>query len=435
MFSGRYVRAVTSLEDLIARRDRLFGKGAQIFYERPLHLVRGEGVWLFDTDGRRYLDMYNNVPVVGHCNPRVVEAMSRQAATHTTHSRYLSETVLDYVERLLALHHEQIENIVVTCTGTEANEVAMLMARAATGGRGFICTDGTYHGNSALVGSLTRGPLRGRPDVNAIPFPQRYRPIVEGVTDEELCDAYLREVQRAIDDFAAEGVPLAGVIFCSLLANEGLPDVPAGFLPRAAAMVRAAGGVVIMDEVQSGFCRSGRWWGYEVMGVVPDIVTMGKPMGNGMPLAACAARADLVASFRSSTRYFNTFAASPLQAAVGTAVLDEIESRDLAASVNDVGPYLMQRLREMACDVPPMGDVRGSGLFIAVDWVVDRATREPDPVGAARVANLLKDRGVLLSNAGRHQNVIKVRPPLVFEREHADLFVEAFADVVSALNG
>lgn len=426
---------MTSIDDLLARRDRLFGKGAQIFYEQPLHLVRGEGVWLFDVEGRRYLDMYNNVPVVGHCNPRVVEAMARQASTHTTHSRYLSETVLDYAERILNLHHEAIENIVITCTGTEANEVAMLMARAATGGRGFICTDGTYHGNSALVGSLTRGPLRGRPDVNAIPFPQRYRPIVEGATEAELCEAYLAEVRRAIDDFAADGVPLAGVIFCSLLANEGLPDVPAGFLPRAAEMVRAAGGVVIMDEVQSGFCRSGMWWGYETMGVVPDIVTMGKPMGNGLPLAACAARADLVAAFRSSTRYFNTFAASPLQAAVGSAVLDEIESRDLLGNVNDVGPYLVERLRRIAPDVPAMGDVRGSGLFIGIDWVSDRATREPDPVGAARVANLLKDRGVLLSNAGRHQNVLKVRPPLVFGREHADIFLDAFVDVVRVVNG
>lgn len=426
---------MASIDDLVARRDRVFGKGAQIFYERPLHLVRGEGVWLFDADGRRYLDMYNNVPVVGHCNPRVVEAMSVQASTHTTHSRYLSEFVLDYAERLLALHDDRIENIVFTCTGTEANEVAMLMARAATGGRGFICTDAAYHGNSALVGSLTRGPLRGRPDVHAIPFPQRYRPIREGLSDAELCDVYLAEVESAIADFEREGVPLAALIVCSIFANEGLPDIPTGFLPRAAEMVRAAGGMVIMDEVQAGFCRSGRWWGYELMGVEPDIVTMGKPMGNGLPLAACAARADLVEAFRARTRYFNTFAASPLQAAVGGAVLDELESRDTLGHVGDVGTYLREQLASMASAVPQMGDVRGCGLFIGVDWVKDRTTREPDAAGAARVANRLKDRGVLLSNAGAHQNVLKVRPPLVFEREHADLFLEAFADVVQVGHG
>jgi 4-aminobutyrate aminotransferase-like enzyme len=426
---------MSATDDLIARRDRLFGTGAPLFYDHPVHLVRGEGVWLFDADGRRYLDVYNNVPVVGHCNPRVVEAMARQASMHTTHSRYISGLVLDYADRVIDLHHEQIESIVFTCTGTEANEVAMLMARAATGGRGFICTDGAYHGNSALVGSLTRGPLRGRPDVHAVPFPQRYRPLVEGVDDAALCDAYLSEVDRAITDFARAGVPFAGLIVCSILANEGLPDVPTGFLPRAAEMVRAAGGVVIMDEVQAGFCRSGHWWGYELMGVVPDIVTMGKPMGNGLPLAACAARRDLVDAFRAKSRYFNTFAASPLQAAVGGAVLDELESRDLLSSVESVGGRLRDRLRVMAEGVEQIGDVRGSGLFIGIDWVTDRDSRTPDPDGAARVANRLRDRGVLLSNAGLHRNVLKVRPPLVFDDEHADMFVEAFVDVLSGING
>ncbi|MFM8312462.1 MAG: aminotransferase class III-fold pyridoxal phosphate-dependent enzyme, partial [Ilumatobacteraceae bacterium] len=229
-----------------------------------------------------------------------------------------------------------------------------------------------------------------------------------------------------IDDFAAEGTPLAGVIFCSILANEGLPDVPGDFLPRAAQMVRDAGGVVIMDEVQSGFCRSGRWWGYETMGVVPDIVTMGKPMGNGIPVAACAARADLVELFRSRTRYFNTFAGSPLQAAAGMAVLDEIEGRRLLDQVNDVGGRLLQSLRELCADVAPAGDVRGCGLFIGIEWVKDRETKEPDLDGAVRMVNLLRDRGMLLSNAGAHSNVLKIRPPLVFEQQHADVFLEAF---------
>lgn len=424
---------MATIDELIARRDRVFGAGAQIFYDRPLHLVRGEGVWLYDADGRAYLDMYNNVPVVGHCNPHVVAAMSRQAATHTTHSRYLSEDVLDYAERVLALHHEQIDRIIITCTGSEANEVAMLMARAATAGRGFICTDAAYHGNTALVGSLTRGPRRGRPDVHAIPFPQRYRPIIDGATDDELCAAYLDEVRSAIDDFAAAGVPFAGMILCSILANEGLPDVPTGFMARAAAMVRDAGGVVILDEVQSGFGRSGRWWGYEVMGVEPDIVTMGKPMGNGLPLAACAARAELVEEFRADRRYFNTFAASPLQAAVGSAVIDQIESRHLLDNVNDVGPYLLEQLRHVAMSTPEMGDVRGYGLFVGIEWVDDAG--RPDAAGAARTVNLLKDRGMLVNNAGAHSNVLKVRPPLVFAREHADLFLDAFTDVVGQQRG
>ena len=424
----------TSVADLSARRDRLFGRGAPLFYSTPLHLVRGEGAWLYDVDGRKHLDLYNNIPVVGHCNPRVAEALGRQASTHNTHTRYLDEQILDFAEQLLGLHHDQIDNVIFACSGTEANEIAMRMAKMATGGRGFICTDAAYHGNSQLVGSLTRAPLRGRPDVRAIPFPQRYRPLHEGLSDLELCEAYLSEVQAAIDDFASEGVPLAGMLMCSILANEGLPAVPNGFLRRAAEMVRAAGGVVIMDEVQAGYCRSGRWWGYELMDVVPDIVTMGKPMGNGVPLAACAARSDLVEVFRARTRYFNTFAGSPLQAAAGLAVLHEIEARDLLTQVNDVGDYLLRSLRDVTAVVDQVGDVRGCGLFIGVEWVVNRDSKEPDWMGAIEVVNRLKDKGMLLSSAGAFGNVLKLRPPLVFERQHADLFLEAFAATLRELH-
>lgn len=424
----------TSVADLVSRRDRVFGKGAPLFYSQPLHLVRGEGVWLFDSDSRRYLDLYNNIPVVGHCNPRVVDALSRQAATHNTHTRYLDEHVLDFAEELLGLHHDQIDNVIFACSGTEANEIAMRMARMATGGRGFICTDAAYHGNSQLVGSLTRAPLRGRADVHAIPFPQHYRALHEGLSDLELGEAYLSEVQAAIDDFAAEGVPLAGMLMCSILANEGLPTMPSGFLQRASEMVRAAGGVVIMDEVQAGYCRSGRWWGYELMGVVPDIVTMGKPMGNGVPLAACAARSDLVEVFRARTRYFNTFAGSPLQAAAGLAVLEEIQSCELLEQVNDVGDHLVRSLRDMTASVDQVGDVRACGLFVGIEWVVDRESKEPDWMGAIEIVNRLKEKGMLLSNAGAFGNVLKVRPPLVFERQHADMFLDAFAETLRDLH-
>jgi 4-aminobutyrate aminotransferase-like enzyme len=417
-------------EAIIARRDRLFGRGAPLFYDRPVHLVRGEGVWLYDADGRRYLDMYNNIPVVGHCNPRVVEAMARQAATLNTHSRYLHTEIFDYAERLLGLHAAPLTSVVFTCTGTEANEVAMQMARYATGGTGFICTDAAYHGHSDLVGSLTLAPHRGRPNVHAVPFPQRYRPIADGLDEAALCDRYLAEVQRAIDDFAAAGVGLAGLLMCSILANEGLPDIPAGYLARAAAMVRAAGGVVIMDEVQAGFCRTGGWWGYDVAGVAPDIATMGKPIGNGLPLGACVARTDLVETFRARTGYFNTFSASPVHAAAGMAVLDELEDRGLAAQAGAVGAYLKGALEALAPGCEHIGDVRGTGLFLSVDWVVDRESRAPDRAGAIALINRLRDRGILVSNAGALDNEVKIRPPLVFEREHADRFLEVFAETI-----
>jgi 4-aminobutyrate aminotransferase-like enzyme len=415
---------------LLDRRDRVFGKGSTIFYSKPVHLVRGEGVWLYDATGRRYLDLYNNVPVVGHCNPRVVDAVSRQAATHTVHSRYLDSEIVEFAEELLALHPDHLDNVVFACSGTEANEVAMMMARIATGGRGVICSDAAYHGNSALVGALTMAPREGRPDVRSVPFPETYRPIVDAASEADLCEAYLAHVQRAIDGFAADGVPLAGLLMCSLFANEGLPNVPADYLARASEMVRAAGGVVIMDEVQSGYCRSGRWWGYQVMGVQPDIVTTGKPMGNGVPLSACVARHELVEAFRARTRYFNTFAGSPLQAAAGRAVLHEIHDRNLLAQVNDVGPYLTEQLRRLTADDPSVGDVRGCGLFIGIEWVVDRESKEPDERGAVDMVERLRDKGFLISNAGVFDNVLKVRPPLVFEREHADLFLQGFADTL-----
>lgn len=420
-----------SAAGLLARRERLLGAGVTTFYEDPVHIVRGEGVWLFDAAGRRYLDVYNNVPCVGHANPRVVDAMRRQTETLNVHSRYLHEGVLDYAERLTDLHADPITTVVFTCSGTEANEVAIQMARAATGGRGLICTDAAYHGNSTEVRKLTRLHRQESPEFRSIPVPQRYRPIRDGLSGEELTEAYLSLLQEQIDGFAADGVPFAGALFCPILANEGLPDIPPGFMSRATEMVRAAGGLLICDEVQAGFARTGRWWGYEASGFVPDIAVMGKPMGNGLPLAGVAASAELVNAFRSKTRYFNTFASSPLQAAVGQAVIDVIEDEDLTASVTAVGSYLRERLRAIGRETPAVAEVRGHGLFIGIEWVKDRGSKDPDPDGAEEVMNRLRRAGFLMGRSGQHGNVLKVRPPLVFGREHADLFLEGFAAAVS----
>jgi 4-aminobutyrate aminotransferase-like enzyme len=418
-------------ENLVARRERVLGVGAPLFYEQPIHIVRGEGVFLFGADGKRYVDMYNNVPCVGHANPHVVEAMRQQAATLNVHSRYLHEGVLDYAERLVAEHDASLERVVFTCTGTEANEVAIGMARIATGGRGIICTDRAYHGNSALISKLTWAGGRSDPEIRSVRFPQTYRPIEAGLSEEELADCYLSDVQAAITSFAAAGIPLAGMLVCSLLANEGLPDIPKGYMAGAAKMVRDAGGLFISDEVQAGFCRSGRWWGYETTEFVPDIATLGKPMGNGLPLAGVVARGDLVDAFRKRSGYFNTFAASPLQAAVGSAVLDVIETEKLQQRAAEVGSYLRDGLGKIECEA--MGDVRGNGLFIGLDWVSDRETKEPDPQGSIRVVNRLKEKGFLTSNAGALFNVVKLRPPLVFAREQADQFLDAFEETIREL--
>ena len=418
-----------SIDTMVARRDRLLGRHAELFYERPLNLVRGEGACVFDADGRRYIDMYNNIPVVGHCNPRVVNALARQAATLVTHSRYLDETILDYAERLLGVHADGIDRVVFTCTGTEANEVAMQMARLASGGRGFICTNAAYHGNSDLVGTLTDAPLRGRAGVRAFRFPDLYRPLEPGLSESEVCERAVGEVRSAIDDLAADGVPLAGMLLCSILANEGLPWIPAGFMEQAAAIVREAGGVVIFDEVQAGFCRTGRFWGYESTGVVPDIVTMGKPMGNGYPLAGLAARADIVDAFGRERRYFNTFAGTPVACAAGLAVLDVLAEERLVERAGVVGSQLLARLRPLAA-LPAIRDVRGVGLFVAVETTADAdastsGRSSSDAPTAATVVDRMREQRVLAGVTGPGARVVKIRPPLAFSEAEIEPLARA----------
>lgn len=415
-------------DTLLSRRNTVFGAGTPIFYDEPLEVVRGKGVHLYDPGGRRYLDMYNNVPCVGHCNEHVVEAITAQAADLNIHSRYLHEGVVAYAERLVGKHAPSLDTIVFACTGTEANEVAITMARMATGGVGIICSGSAYHGNSTLLSKLTYAGKKRDPEIRSVRFPEKYRVPEEGLSEAELADLYLSDVEDAIASFAADGVPLAGMLVCSTFANEGLPDIPAGYMSRACQLVRDAGGLVIADEVQAGLGRSGGWWGYEVNNFLPDIVTMGKPLGNGVPLAGVVASGQLVEKFRAGTYYFNTFAASPLQAAAGNAVLDVIENEDLVRRADEVGTYIRKNLETIECDF--IGDIRGSGLFVGIDWVSDKESKTPDVKGSSRVVNALKEKGFLISNAGAHFNVLKVRPPLVFRQEHADEFLTAFEETV-----
>lgn len=412
-------------DDLLARRQRAFGAGAQLFYDRPLHLVRGEGVWVTDAEGRRYMDMYNNVPCVGHAHPAIVEAMARQQATLNTHNRYLHEGIISFAERLIGLHGPAIESVVFTCSGTEAIEVALRTARFATGRRGIVGTNATYHGNSELVGALTRtgDGQPSDPDLRTFAFPQTYRTPTDAAS-------YLASLDEAI-----AGLPggLAALIVCPIFANEGLPDVPAGFMKAAAERVRQAGGLIIADEVQAGYGRTGGWWGYDLAGLTPDIVVSGKPMGAGLPLAATAASRSLVEGFRTATRYFNTFASSPLQAAVGMAVLDVIEAEGLIANAAAVGGALKAALKDRMKASPHIGDVRGAGLFIGIEIIEDEALKAPDRRRAVWLVNRLKDKGFLTSNAGAAGNVVKIRPPLVFSHANAAAFLGAWDEAVGEL--
>jgi len=418
------------------RRERVLGAGAELFYRQPLHIVRGEGAYLYDADGRRYLDMYNNVPCVGHGNPAVVEAMAQQQATLNVHSRYLHEGIVSFAERLTGLQHDGIDSAIFSCSGTEAVDVGLQMARVATGQQGIICTNYTYHGNSILVDQLS---YLGRTDqqtgyIRAIPYPQMYRPLIDGASEQEIGIAYLQTVRDAIGSLQRSDAGFSALIMCSIFANEGLPDIPRGFMKSAAEMARDAGGVVIADEVQAGYGRTGTWWGYDASDYIPDVIVSGKPMGNGLPLAATTASKALVDGFRTNKDHFNTCAASPLQAAVGLAVLDEIERGKLVENAGNVGAMLKSELDKRKAHYAFIGDVRGQGLFLVVEMIKDVATKAADAARASQITNRLKDKGFLTCTDGAYNNVVKIRPPLVFSDQDADEFLVAFDDVLSEID-
>ena len=421
--------------DLLQRRFRLLGKKAPLFYDEPIHLVRGEGVWLYDVDGKRYLDVYNNVPSVGHCHPHITAALIKQTQTLNTHTRYLHETILNYVERLTATLTESLSMAYITCTGSEANELALRIARQHTGGKGIIGTNSTYHGNTAALFDLDTifsESVSLSPYVRTVPFPETYHPL-HGLSDTVLADAYIDEVQGAIDAFAKDGIKFAGMIVCPIFANEGLPDVPPGYWEKVAKTVRNAGGLMIFDEVQSGFGRTGKMWAYESTGIIPDIITMGKPMGNGYPLAGLMSRNDIVTKFQDHEMYFNTFGGNPVACEVGMAVLDVIEQENLLENATRVGAYLASGLNKLKEKYDLIGDVRGRGLFFGIELVLDRKTKIPAPRETHRVVNLMKEHGILINFIGPHNNILKMRPMLSFSYENADLLLSTFDDILATI--
>jgi 4-aminobutyrate aminotransferase-like enzyme len=423
------------MSDLIARRRALLGPNVSTFYAEPVHVVRGEGVWLWDADGRRYLDCYNNVPHVGHANPRVVEALCKQARTLNTHTRYLHEGILDYVERLTATFDEPLSTAILTCTGSEANDIALRMAEAMTGKRGIVATDATYHGNTTLVSHLSKSNV---PEVGFglgqylrhVEAPDSYRiPDPDG-------SRFAGHVERAIADLEAAGIGFAALIVCPLFLNEGFPAQDPGWLRPAAEIVRKAGGLLICDEVQAGFGRCGsHFWGHQKQGVIPDVVTLGKPMGNGHPVAGLVTTPDIMARFRRSFRYFNTFGGNPVSCAVAMAVLDELKDRDLQANAARIGHLAHERLSALARKYEVIGDVRQSGMVFGAEFVLDRARKTPAPEFADQVVNMMRDRGILLSKLGRHKNTLKIRPPMPFAAVHLDLLMDTLDDVLAQATG
>lgn len=417
-----------------ARAERL-GPAYRLFYRNPVHIVRGLGCRLWDSAGNEYIDAYNNVVSVGHAHPHVVEAVHRQMRSLCTHTRYLHEGILHYASELLATFGGEIGagHAMFTCTGSEANDLALRIAKYRTGCEGVIVTAEAYHGNSAQTAEISPS-LGGNAPLGAwvrcVAAPDSYR-----LPPRELPHLLANEVRAHVRDLERRGGGLAAFIVDSAFASDGIYVEPTELLAPAVEAVREAGGLFIADEVQSGFGRMGKaMWGYQRHGVDPDIVTLGKPMGNGFPVAGLAVRSDAVADFGHDVRYFNTFGGNPVAIAAAQATLEVVREEGLVDHANEIGTVLLARLREIQERYDELiGDVRGSGLFLGVEIVADPEAKTPDGSRAAAIVNELRDRHVLISATGPAGNVLKIRPPLVFSEVDAAQFLGEFDAALAAV--
>jgi len=408
-----------ALQDKIRQRRDLLGPAYRLMYAEPVQISRGLGTKMWDAQGNEYLDAYNNVVSVGHCNPRVVEAVHRQMQTLCTHTRYVQDGILDFAAEIIPTFGAPIEHIMFTCTGSEANDLALRIAMNHTGHKGIVITSEAYTGNSFLTAGLSPSLGKNSPLgtwVRRIPAPDSYR-----LPAAEIAELLVRQVAHEIAELERRGEGIAAFIADSLFSSDGIYANPTDILQPITELVHRAGGVVIADEVQAGFGRSGdRLWGFQRHGQTPDIVTVGKPMGNGFPVAAVAVRREVIERFGNEMRYFNTFGGNTVAIAAAKATFDVIREDGLQGNAARVGAMIQEGLRQIAASDDRIGDVRGAGLYIAAEFVKDRRTKEPDPATALAVVDGLRKRRVLISATGYHANCLKIRPPLVFSESDVD---------------
>ena len=409
-----------SKSETLFNRERLLGRNLSIAYRNPVKIVRGEMQYLFDESGRRFLDAYNNVAHVGHCNPRVVEAGQRQMALLNTNTRYLSDNVLNLAERIIATLPEKLNTCFFVNSGSEANELALRLARAHTGAIDLIVLDHAYHGNTTTMIDISPykhdGPGGIGPPawVHKVPLPDLYRGLYRGV-GPEIASLYSQHVVAVINSLWTTDKKLCGFIAESLPSVGGQILLPESYLGQVYSVVRAAGGVCIADEVQTGYGRVGsHFWGFERYGVVPDIVVLGKPIGNGHPLGAVITTKEIAQSFNNGMEFFSTFGGNNVSAAIGTAVLEVVLDERLQAHAASTGEQLLNELRKLMKHHSCIGEVRGTGFFIGVELVEHRETLEPATELADRVVNEMRERAILLGTDGPFHNVIKIRPPMPF---------------------
>lgn len=408
--------------DFVDRRARLLGPAYRLFYANPVEFSRASGVFMYDTDGNEYLDAYNNVVSVGHCHPHVNAAIAAQMDTLCTHTRYMQDGILSFAEKLLATFENEIGHVMFTCTGSEANDLALRMAKYHTGHEGIIVTSEAYHGNSELTSGFS--PSMGEnsrlgPWVRRVPAPDTYR------VDTTNMGAWLAErVAEQISDLERRGVGLAAFIADSLFSSDGIFAHDPGILEPVLKVVHAAGGIFVADEVQCGFARTGsHMWGYQRHGIIPDIISLGKPMGNGYPVAGIAIRPEVASEFGHDMRYFNTFGGNSVAMAAANATLEVVQSKNLMENSRKVGEIMLSGLRDLMQRDERIGDVRGTGLYMGIEMVKSRETREPDSPLALALVNEMRRRRVLISATASNANVLKVRPPLTFSANNADQFL------------
>ncbi len=426
-----FTRSRPTREQLLDSRRMFVGPSLSVSYKAPLHIACGSRQHLYDGDGRRYLDCVNNVAHVGHSHPRVVRAAAEQMELLNTNTRYLNELIVEYAERLTATLPEPLRVVYLVCSGSEANELALRLARAHTGREEAIVEDSAYHGNTTALIEISPYKFDGpggrgcAPFVHKVPMPDVYRGAYRGPDAGSRYARHVADAARLSHGLAA--------FFCeSAISCGGQIILPPEYLREAYAAVREAGGVCVADEVQTGFGRAGvHFWAFESQGVVPDIVTLGKPIGNGHPLGAVVTTPDIAKSFANGMEYFNTFGGNPVSCAVGLSVLDVIRDEELQQNAREVGGYFMKGLRKLAEKHRLIGNVRGLGLFIGVELVRDRETLEPADSEASAIIEQMKSRGVLLSTDGPFHNVLKIKPPIVFSNADADVVVSGLDAVLA----
>jgi len=409
---------------LISRRDGVLGASYRLQYRRPVHFIRGEGMWLYDPDGRAYLDFYNNVPSLGHCHPEVNAAMAEQAGRISANTRYLEPRLVDYAERLVATLPKELDRVVFTCTGSESNDLALRIARLVSGNEGVIVSNYAYHGTSAAVAAVS--PNLGdavmlSPNVRMVTLPGP-----GGIPDAQAAEFFEAQVRAAVNDLNRRGIGVAALLFDSIFSSDGVWVDPPGFIAGGVAAMRAAGGLVISDEVQPGFGRTGaHMWGFERHGVVPDLVTLGKPMGNGFPIGAVVGRHAPMDRFGNTARYSNTFAGNTVGIAAADAVLTVLQRDNVPQHAHAMGQRLRSGLERLAQQQPGIRAIRNAGLFFGVDIGIEGMAAAARRAMAVDVVNALRDDGVLVSTTGANEDALKVRPPLICQAEHVDLFLAA----------